>query len=554
MYIAPNTTIRLLNNVPLDSRYEDTISWNNVTDQTNYFIGKTKYTFGAESYQRVQKGKARVGRIADDLYDVNYMMFKNTSFGNKWFYAFVNHVEYINNSVAEIDFEIDVIQTWYFETNFRQCFIERTHTYSDRIGENTVQESISLGEYVHNTYFKMWDFTPDIVIISVVALDANGAGAYTSDVRLYDNTVSGSELYAFHADDFVGINKKLDSFKNAPDSVISMYMLSHYFLNLSYLPSGSDDYNVGDGVRLPSGTIGTRTGFYPGSKPVAGSTTIDGYVPRNNKLYTYPYHFFCVDNANGNTLMLPFEYFYDANGDVDFLPKFHCFTTITYPVQADLRPVNYKHSGDGESQNTESIKLDNFPMCSWNVDAYKAWLAQNAIPMTLNAIGSAIGIGTSNAGLTLEEQMMDAGYSALTGTAAGVKVVSAAAQVGLSMASEFYKASIAADICKGNFNNGGTNCAHGKQAFYGGRMSIRREIAERIDGYFDAYGYRINNHFIPGRRIRPHWTYIKTIGCVIYGSLPEDDRKLIGQIHDKGIRYWTSGADVGNYALDNRPV
>ena len=93
MYIEPNSTIRLLNQVPIDSRYLDTFSWASQTAQTNYFTSKTKYTFTQQSYQRVQRGIARVQRIADDLYDVNYMMFKNTSFGNKWFYAFVNHVE-----------------------------------------------------------------------------------------------------------------------------------------------------------------------------------------------------------------------------------------------------------------------------------------------------------------------------------------------------------------------------------------------------------------------------------------------------------------------------
>ena len=115
MYISPNTTIRMLKDVPLDNTYRNTIYFANVANQTSYFSGKTKYTFAAQSYQRVQKGTLRIGRKADDLYDCNYLMFQNTAYGNKWFYAFVVGVEYVNNETSEVIFEIDVMQTWHFD-------------------------------------------------------------------------------------------------------------------------------------------------------------------------------------------------------------------------------------------------------------------------------------------------------------------------------------------------------------------------------------------------------------------------------------------------------
>ena len=148
MYIEPNTVIRLLTNCPLDNTYDHTIYFNGAEAQFEYFAGLTKYTLTKQTYQRVNRSRMRVQYKADDLYDCNYLMFQNTNFGNKWFYAFVKSVEYINNIVSEIEYEIDVMQTWAFDYQLGQCFIEREHSATDNIGDNLVPEKIEHGSYV----------------------------------------------------------------------------------------------------------------------------------------------------------------------------------------------------------------------------------------------------------------------------------------------------------------------------------------------------------------------------------------------------------------------
>ena len=152
MYIEPNSIIRLLTRVSLDPNYSYTIYFNSVAEQTNYFMSKQKYYLSGYSYQRINRGYARVGIKAENLYDCNYMMFQNTSFGNKWFYAFITSVEYVNNECSEIRFEIDVMQTWHFDYELGDCFVEREHTQTDRIGDNIVPENLAVGEYVMNDY------------------------------------------------------------------------------------------------------------------------------------------------------------------------------------------------------------------------------------------------------------------------------------------------------------------------------------------------------------------------------------------------------------------
>ena len=85
------------------------------------------------------------------------------------------------------------------------------------------------------------------------------------------------------------------------------------------------------------------------------------------------------------------------------------------------------------------------------------------------------------------------------------------------------------------------------------KKAITREFAVKIDDYFNRYGYQTNNVKVPNRNSRPHWNYVKTVGCSIKGSIPADDKSLICRIYDNGITFWKNGSEVGDYSLDNSP-
>ena len=82
-------------------------------------------------------------------------------------------------------------------------------------------------------------------------------------------------------------------------------------------------------------------------------------------------------------------------------------------------------------------------------------------------------------------------------------------------------------------------------------MSIKADFARIADDYFTRYGYATKLNKIPNRNVRPHWTYTKTIGCTISGSIPCDDANTICKIYDRGITFWNNGDEVGRYDLDN---
>ena len=52
-------------------------------------------------------------------------MYQNESYSDKWFYAFITKMEYVNNGMTRIEIITDVWQTWQFDIEFKESFIER---------------------------------------------------------------------------------------------------------------------------------------------------------------------------------------------------------------------------------------------------------------------------------------------------------------------------------------------------------------------------------------------------------------------------------------------
>ena len=531
MYIQPQTNIKLLHNVPLDPTYDHTLYFANASAQSTYFASMTKYNLVNYTYQRVHKGVARVGYKADLLYDCNYMMFQNTAFGSKWFYAFITAVEYVNNECSDVYFEMDVIQTWWFDFEIDRCFIQREHSLTDVIGDHIEPETISTGEYVFNNYNWVIDMRELAIMVAIV--DTNN----TTNGNIYDGVYGGASLWAYPATNAGKqlVDAKINQYIQKPDAIIALYMLPIWCIGTLEPQSGwagNPEDNPGYHMSFKASGRNERV-----TLPAPTLTdTLDGYRPKNNKMYTYPYNFVHVDNANGSELTLRYEFFTQKR------PKFDVAGTITQPVSVVLRPAGYKGTNPDDpglaTLNTESLELTGFPLCSWNIDAYQAWVAQNSVPMAIKGLSSLAGLALA------------AGTGGASEAAMGGSVISSVTDV----VSQFYKASIAADICKGNFNNGGVNVADSKQLFFWGRCSVTAEYARIIDEYFNMFGYATNRVKKPNIGTRPHWNYVKTLGCTITGSVPGDDMRKICDIFNKGITFWKNASEVGNYSLDNQVI
>lgn len=528
MYIEPNTNIRILRQAPVDPEYNNTLLFQTDAQQINYFMGLTKYNLANYSYQRVQKGICRVGINAENLYDCNYMMFQNNSFGNKWFFAFIDNVEYINNTTSEIRFSIDVLQTWrhFLDWKFNYVFVEREHSSTDNIGDNIIPESVETGEYIFNEYDTVvanQGMRESVIIVAIVEVIGESGQQYpVASGQLYDGIYGGAKLFAYtaNAEGVQKVNAKINSYVQSPDSILCMYMCPKIFVAENDINSDTQ-LNYGATALFVNRTLSALT----------GGETLGGYKPKNKKLYTYPFNYLHVDNANGSDLALRYEFFDNLT------PKLRVYGCLTQPVQAVVKPCDYKgvnHDFTTPLQ-TESLSLQNYPMCSWNVDAWEAWVAQNSIPTILNSIRQGVTIGA----------LSRSGHD----TSAGVGAVGAVT----NLLSDMYSASIRADISKGTFSCGNANFAGKYHQFYYGRCSVTSQVARVIDDYFTKYGYATNVVKVPNLFSRPNWNYIKTIGCTIVGAIPSDDEKKICSIFDKGITCWHNAQTFGDYSQNNTP-
>lgn len=511
MYIAPNSTIRILRNVTIDNTYLHTIHFNGSSEQAAYFASLAKYTVTNYTYQRKER-ILRVGILADNLYDCNYIMFQNTSFGNKWFYAFITNVEYVNNEASNITFELDVMQTWYFDYTVRPSFVEREHSASDNVGDNLVPDDLELGEYISDDF----DGTNLLGSKSVVV-------AATFNKDLEDNpggTYSGiySGLYYNVFDNYTDVNDFINDVVNANKvtGIVSIFMMPKNMVG-----------EIG-------GTV--KTYDVNKSKKVAGQ--IDGYTPKNKKLYTYPYNFLYVTNLNGVGVPFPYEYFSNSE---------NCTFTMSGDMSCNpqivLCPTNYK----GVTANyNEKIILDGFPQCSYNTDAFKAWLAQTGVSqlVSLAGGGAAIGAGMAKAGAATA-----AGGKALA--IGGVPIAAIAGIVAVAGVVGGVVQHATLPMQAQNAQGNSAMMALGLKDFAFMHMHIRSEFAEIIDEYWDVYGYPTHRVKLPNISTRPHWNYVKTIDVNIVGSVPADDMAKIKACYNNGITFWRNGGEVGNYSLDN---
>lgn len=524
MYIAPNTVVKILKDVPLDEEYDHSLYFANIPAQSSYFNTKVKYTLNAHSYQRVKRGYMRVNIQYENLYDCNYIMFQNSSFGNKWFYAFLKSAEYINNAVSEIEFEIDVMQTWFFDFQLEQCMVEREHSFTDAIGENIVPESLQLGEYVIKNfanisypYGNTYKCVVAATFLATYNTPLNPGEWYFQENRcgIDCKTFSGLTLNAFSINNQNDINY-LNSFFDAVDSagktegIINVYMVPEPWA----------------GAGWPINEINPQY-----TRLVAEYNTLDGYTPKNNKLYTYPYHFIYGTNYNGAGVAYPFEFFTHVQGDSDNYIYFKNFCTSCQSPELISVPLYYK----GVTENyDEMLKVSGFPVCAWNSDIYKAWSAQ---------VGAALPYDIIDTGI-------DAGVMGFSGNPGGAGLSVFSKVTGLLR--ESAKARIKPLQAHGSQNTS-TLWAVDKLRVEYFKKTITAQMARTIDDYFTIYGYATKRVKTPNINARPHWTFTKTVGCKIIGSLPADDQKKICDIFDKGVTFWKNPSEVGNYYLDNRP-
>lgn len=538
--------------VPLFPDYENTYYFTSKTLQQSYFdsMSSSALTFGRQSYQRYRKNAIQIQVKQSDVIDCNYMAFQNSSHSDKWFYAFIVETEYINENNTAIYYQIDEMQTWFFDYELQMCLVERQHSETDVAGDNIVSEKFDLGEYDENDrYTHAITQTIDYYIVIWATFDENLNDRYGATINGYF-----TPLYPIRFDSAdpasvaVFLIQVAEAGKN--DGILQICYMPKFVFNTTSVVSTIAKHN-------------TNEEFGYG---------IDTYVPKNKKLYTYPYNYFHIVTPHTDT-SYAYEFFGGPN----------CAFRITGYPQANSSvmcvPADYKGTGD---YFENLAQINSYPQLPFVIDTYKQFIAEyNATKEQHKGralIRTGLALATKGVSMALTTKKQDRiveankgsesmttkeklarGESAKEAAAFGMAQASfntassgvswfldKAAEEKIEALNTVSVAGTTDDLA--GFNNGYFN-------FIAKRLTIRAEKCRQIDQFFSLYGYAQNKLMIPKQMCRLNWSYVKTYDCQIrYFNMPAISAEAIKNVYNSGIRFWRAGYAIGNYGNLDNPI
>lgn len=506
----------------LENDYKNTLTFSSLQNQQNYFLEQATKSYTDYTYLRLER-YIKVDDLIDNIDSNNYLVLLNNS---KYYYYFITSMEYIDDFTTRINIELDVIQTYFFEINYKQTFIEREHVTDDIAGNHTIPEGLETGDFIVNssgTFGNHWDGIGRSYGVILALTD----GDY-NDTSYFGGIYSGLTNYYFH--DFESLNYLL----NRPGTTLRQNAVNVYMYP-SALTTAGQEIPIGEHneyriiILANSNNPNSITETILNSKP----TSINGYTPRNKKLLTGEYNYLLCTNGVGLCKTYNYEYFSGNN------IQFKEYSTMTPGGSILHVPMNYK--GNNENQ-LESFPNAKFPICSWSTDGYTNWLTQNGV----NSSGDIVFKDLT--GLAL------AGVGSILSPMVGATLGASSVLSVLEDVSKVTNPERFPDTINGNINSGDVVYSINKCKSLYYQMSIKREFAESLDKFFDQFGYKVNIVKTPNIHTRVNWNYLKTKNCNFTGNIPQNYMNKIKSIFDNGITFWHNPATMLDYTQANGNV
>lgn len=572
--ITPSTDLYLLK-VPLEIDEMNQLDFADATAQYNYFSTLPKLIVDDFTYQR-KDFTVRFPACYDEIVTYNYVMYRNDAYSNKWFYAFITDMEYVNDNMTKITIKNDPWQCWQFDLHYRPCLIDREHANTDVAGDNILPEGLELGEMVCNGNPENFEYNHSYCIVVEVSQIENqgdggtlshewedGGGVEWDSTPTINGMIRGTTPLIVEYNDTTAPD--LDSLRELYDkaglgeAIVNIYPLPRvlqtydganidsHLLTLKVTDSFGSEIRRVEHIRvLKSSSTVVPIGTHSFNKP----TTLANFSPKNQKLLTYPYCYFNISNNSGTSIPFHYEDFSTSNvnfnvegvfclgGSIKAIPQYYkniSSDTLKYGNKLDF-----------------SVSGGKYPVGSWKSDSYTNWLTQNSVNMETQWRGTAISAATDLIG------------GIATGFAAGGTVGAAVGGIGgaigagkeiIGTAREQHLAKTSAnfvpDQVHGNVSAGDFVWSKYRTPFTFMPMCIKPQIAQCIDEYFSQFGYKCNRVKLPNVKGRRNWNFVKTVGCYIDGDVPQADLQEIKDMFDRGVTIWHNPIFFGNYGADN---
>lgn len=530
---------------PTSNIYFGTVPWNNSYRHYRYipdrapqadYIGSLcpmNLRRGDYTYQRPDNSVV-VPYNAEVLYGLNYCMFQNKNYSDRWFFAFVNDVEYLSPDSSRLTLEIDIMQTWFPDCHVNACYTEREHVDNDGIGLNVKDEGLDPGELAVN-YYSFDNQNQYLYPVVASAVEPLKDGTYVNvGGDNYMGVYSGCSLSVFLS------MSDLKAFMNAlsangqQDAVSAIYLVPEFCVQNKVHKDNGWGYWVDANAGTPSVDYSLNVGM----------DSLSGYHPKNNKTLLYPNQYFEVTNFNGQVQKFRMERF-ATHGVVSF------DKTGGVTQQSTLAYIPKGYNGNAGRSIEQAVYMADFPTCTWVYQAWANMYGSSQVDMMGMKFNSMVD-------LPLMEAAAKGGMGILSGAAhlnpgEMINAFSGAVMDETNAYAALSKATRTPNTSRGGLNSTTSLVNLGSYTVGFRKYCCLWEMAKQIDDYYSMYGYLVTNVKVPFLASRRSWNYIKTQGSSITGKVPAGTLASINALFDRGITFWHTN-DVGNYALDNSIV
>lgn len=541
-YIAPNSDLWLCRGVPLDSDYHFSYRPASASAQQTAILAYKAYTLTNQSYIRHTNNSIRVAISPDNALGCNYMAFRNTAFGNKMFYAFITDVEYVNNETSLITYSIDVLQTYFFDINILPSYIEREHSLTDGIGDSITPEPIiSSGQEIISKYQSLAEgLTGGVYTVIVTSHDLLNPVTkdYIFTTAAVGNLSGASLAGGYNVCNVVPstLQDFFDVVNNyirvaGENGILAMYCIPR----LAYTGGNWDTSHPW----LAKNVAINTPAIYPQTVPKPAVTdTLNGYLPKNNKLYTYPFCYLKVHNCIGSENEYRYEYFTSDSA------VFRLSSSGTSPDQSVYcTPQNYRGFAlDWES----SLIYDTYPATSFISSEYNNYIGNNSNRLLAGQMSRIV---SSIASVASGLENPGGAITSLANNVMGGVSEYAMAQDLRSQTSTL-----------GGMASGYFNLLYAQNFFIAYRVTLNATVAKQYDDYFTMFGYAVDALKTPnfiGSRRRSAYNFCKTRNASVTSktsadnSVPTQALTAFKAALNNGVCWWEVLSNTGNYNIPN---
>lgn len=591
--------MRLFQNVPFSSNYEHVRWFTSRSQQTSYFNSLTSRNLSGGRYLNITEGTIEVENLADTIDVYNYVIIENNNTLNnnvRTYFCFVREIEYVSPNVSRIHFTVDVIQTYMFDLNFKQSFVERQH--NNEGANNITPENVNLGSEYQT--IKAYENNRDIDVLFNTMLVTATSYIDGSDTMYINSTIIGGVATPLHH--YLILIPKDISVDNIP--IVNFNGANLYtstgarasggqngiglYLNIFQRFANENDANKIVGINylpfFPFAGVGvSKSGSTYNITYVGEELSVEelfaGYQDKYRALRVDSHSSLIISNLIDFNLKTQIETYFNSNGikEKKLMNYPYVKATLFDSLGGAMEIKPQYLNGDRITVNG-LVGISSSPKTAYQVDNYLGrGKVNNMIISNVNADVEVVNDhtatyiqGRKNSDRVAMNQSL---VGSVIGFAGGLGVLAASGSTGNMMG-----VMAGATMMGGAINNGwqGVNTIMAKhediqsippsiQTQAGASnlllghnlMTPRVEIQvadikllKKIDNYFKMYGTSQNTMTEILLTSRTHYNFIKTIGANITGSVPTKHMEKIKSVFDAGVTLWHTN-DMYNYNVSN---